>query len=115
MVIFTETMAKLVSELAGKSAKVTVSEDTIIFEFTGDETKKSPCKKSPRNVNVNVNVKPYRKNMRLYTFNGETHSIKEWAEKYSVPYPTMTKRLRRLGSPETTYRRGNEPKRVKKG
>ena len=110
MVIFTETMAKLVSELAGKSAKVTVSEDTIIFEFTGGETKKSP-----RNVNVNVNTKPHRKNVRLYTFNGETHSIKEWAEKYSVPYPTMTKRLRRSGSPETTYRRGSEPKRVKKG
>ena len=109
MVIFTETMAKLVSELAGKSAKVTVSEDTIIFEFTGGETKQKPSRK-------NINIKPYRKTKeRFYTFNGETHSIKEWAEIYSIPYPTMVKRLRRYGSPETKYRRGNEPKRVKKG
>ena len=109
MVIFTETMAKLVSELAGKSAKVTVSEDTIIFEFTGGETKQKPSRK-------NINIKPYRKTKeRFYTFNGKTHSIKEWAEIYSIPYPTMVKRLRRYGSPETKYRRGNEPKRVKKG
>ena len=83
MVIFTETMAKLVSELAGKSAKVTVSEDTIIFEFTGGKKKKKPsCK--------NINIKPYRKTKeRFDTFNAETHSIKEWAEIYSIPYPTM--------------------------
>lgn len=109
MVIFTETMAKLVSELAGKSAKVTVSEDTIIFEFTGGETKQKPPRK-------NINIKPRHKNTtRFYTFNGETHSVKEWAEMYSTSYPTMAKRLRRYGSPETRYRRGNEPKRVKKG
>ena len=49
MVIFTETIAKLVSELAEKSAKVTVSEDTIIFEFTGGETKQKPPRK---NINL---------------------------------------------------------------
>ena len=109
MVIFTETMAKLVSELAEKSAKVTVSEDTIIFEFTSGETKQKPSRK-------NINIKPYHKTKeRFYTFNGETHSTKEWAEIYSIPYPTMVKRLRRYGSPETKYRRGNEPKRIKKG
>lgn len=109
MVIFTETMAKLVSELADKPLKVTVSEETVVFEFTGGK------KASPRKTSVNKSAKSYHKNSKLYTFNGETLSIREWAERYSVPYRTMVGRLRKNGSPETKYRRGKEPKRVKKG
>lgn len=104
MVIFTETMAKLVTELADKALKVTVSEDTVVFDFAGDRKQSSPLVKKPR----------CSKGSGVYTFNGETHTIKEWAEKYSVPYKTMANRLRN-GSPETRYRRGKGPKRVKKG
>lgn len=108
MVIFTETMAKLVSELSDKPLKVTVSEETVVFEFTTSDHKK------PLRIRKDKTSQSYRKNAKLFTFNGETLSIREWAEKYSVPYRTMVTRLRR-GSPETKYRRGKEPKRVKKG
>lgn len=107
MVIFTETMAKLISELADKSLKVTVSEDTITFDFTAEagrmKTSSSVKKAAPR-----------RKG-KVYTFNGETHTVREWAEKYSIPYKTMAGRLKN-GSPETKFRRGKGPRRViKKG
>ena len=35
-----------------------------------------------------------RRSNRNFTYNGETHNIKEWSELYSIPYKTLHNRIR---------------------
>lgn len=42
---------------------------------------------------------------RLYTFNGETLTLREWAERYGTGEKTMASRFRASGTPETVRNR----------
>lgn len=50
------------------------------------------------------------KRLRLYTFNGETMTVKEWAARYGVGEKTMVSRFRVSGTPETVRNRSKSDK-----
>ena len=89
MVIFTETMANLVRELAACAGAVEteVSEETVSIRFCGGPGRLPPKPKDPaaggklRGGPDAVRGKSGRK-LKTYAFDGETHTVREWAEKY---------------------------------
>lgn len=101
MVIFSESMAKLVAELGNKGipVKTTVTEDTITIEL-GATSAKKPVEKKCKN--------------KFFTFNGVSKTLPEWAEEYGVSVNAMCQRFSRSGSPETQVRKGKEGKTSKK-
>lgn len=50
------------------------------------------------------------KRLRLYTFNGETLTLREWAKKYGTGEKTMASRFRASGTPETTRNKSKSDK-----
>lgn len=52
-----------------------------------------------------------RRSNRLVTFNGETHAMAEWCERFGLPQDTATWRLRNGWTPEATF---TTPVRAKK-
>ena len=101
MVIFSESMAKLVAELGDKGipVKTTVTEESIVIEL-GATSAEKPVEKKGKH--------------KLFTFNRVSKTLPEWAEEYGVPVYTMNQRFVRNGSPETRLRRGKEGKTSKK-
>lgn len=47
---------------------------------------------------------------RLYTFNGESLTLREWAERYDVCEKTMASRFRNGGTPETVRNKSKSDK-----
>lgn len=58
---------------------------------------KKPGRKAKAEYKV---VGGYRR--RVYSFNGETLTLQEWAKRYNVGEKTMASRFRASGTPETT-------------
>ena len=89
------TKAKLIEGIKAKQAeeveeevKETLSEaPTSSIEETSEETKE------------NTKAEPKRANKKLteLTYNGETKSIREWAEEINMPWPTLYDRVNRNG------------------
>lgn len=44
-----------------------------------------------------------RWNLKTYTYNGETHTVKEWAELKGIKYSTLSARMRLNLSPEEIF------------
>ena len=117
MVIFTETMANLVRELAACAGTVEteVSEEAISIRFCGGPGRLPPKPKDPaasgklRGEPGAVRGKSGRK-LKTYTFDGETHTVREWAEKYGCTAKAMWLRLNNYGTPETQSRKARSEK-----
>ena len=119
MVIFTETMANLVRELAACAGAVEteVSEETVSIRFCGGPGRLPPKPKDPaaggklRGGPDAVRGKSGRK-LKTYAFDGETHTVREWAEKYGCTAKAMRLRLNNYGTPETSSRKARGEKRL---
>lgn len=118
MVIFTETMANLVKELATYPGTVEteVSEETVSIRFYSGSGRLPPRPKEPTaNGKFRGRPKVVRgdngKKLKTYTFNGETHTVSEWAEKYGCTTKAMWLRLNNYGTPETQRRKARGERR----
>ena len=101
MIIFTEVMAKLVTELVDHGpTRVSVTEDSVTIECGGV----SPAKAANPVSTDTDSPSPKGGRGFKYDFNGKSLTVREWAELYGVPYKTMAARLLR-GSPETQVKR----------
>lgn len=101
MVIFSESMAKLLTELGNKGipVKTTVTEESIVIEL-GGRCSKEPVEKKGK--------------YKSFTYNGVSKTLPEWAEEYGVSVHAIRQRFLHNGSPETQVRRGKEGKTSKK-
>lgn len=116
MTYVNETLAKLVRELAEvASVEMTVREDEITIRaarsgFPGKhETSVRNVRKSGKAGKFSVKSRNGQR-LKTWTFEGETKTCAEWAEKYGIPYKVMNSRLHRGGSPETVLRRSRKDK-----
>lgn len=117
MVIFTETLAELVRGLS--NFELSITEESITITSGGGKKTAQPrsvkAKQIPRNkksVQPSKEEKAVRVSRGMYKFDGEVHSVKEWAEKYKTTPDVMSHRLmsRRavpyLIKPKTNLKKG---------
>lgn len=117
MVIFTETMANfmrdMARECAGSSIETEVSENSIVFRFNcGNHA--GCARRSASSRKIPSGPKPGRKS-KTYSYGGRNLSVKDWAREYGVSCHAMYQRLSKTGIPETSARksRHDKPRRLK--
>lgn len=122
MTYLTDSAAKLVKELAAFAAvELEISETHILIRAT--PFKAPPREKGKPTLSGNgkivgrpeVRRSENGRRLKLYEFNGERKTMKEWADKYGVSRAAMEFRFRVNGSPETVQRRGKGDKSKIKG
>lgn len=91
------TKAKLIEGIKAKQAEVEEVEEEV--EETLSEAPTSSIEETSEETKENTKAEPKRANKKLteLTYNGETKSIREWAEEINMPWPTLYDRVNRNG------------------
>jgi hypothetical protein len=114
MVIFTETLSELVRGL--DNFELVVTEDSITIKSTNKKVvQQAKAKRTPQGkkaVQHPHGEKAVRVARGVYSFDGETRSVKEWAKKYNTTPDVMAHRLMSargvpyLVKPKTNLKKG---------
>lgn len=122
MVIFTETMANLVKELATYPGVVEteVSEETVSIRFYGGSGRLP--KEAPKpTANGKFRGRPRivrsagGRVLQTFAYDGETHTVAEWAKKYGCSEKAMRQRFVNYGRPCTINHKSKSDKSTIKG
>lgn len=124
MIVFTEVMADLVRNL-NNDFELTVTEESVTIRTNQSSrrtlaahklppSKMTKIEKCPKFTEATLRGKSKRVSLGIYEFNGEQHSVKEWAEIYHVPPKRMSSRLTK-GYPPCPIYKTNENSNIKKG
>ena len=121
MVVFTEVMADLVRNL--NDFELTVTEESVTIRTSSQSnrrtlaltpSKMTKIKNCPNFTEATLRGKSKRISLGIYEYNGEQHSVKEWAEIYHVSPKRMSSRLVK-GYPPSPIYKTNENSNIKKG